>query len=73
MRLALDEGRSVGRVARDLDLTEAALRAWVQRARADRTHLKTGLTIAEREEAARPRKEREILKTAAALFANGRR
>ena len=29
VRLVLDEGKSVGRVARDLDLTETALRTWV--------------------------------------------
>ena len=80
VRLVLDEGKSVGRAARDLDLTETALRAWVNRARADRTHGKTGLTTAEREELARLRKEnrilreeREILKKAAAFFANERR
>jgi transposase len=33
VRLVLDEGQGVGDVARDLDLTETALRAWVQRAR----------------------------------------
>ena len=44
VRLVLDEGKSVGSVARDLDLTETALREWVNRARADRTHGKTGLT-----------------------------
>ena len=37
VRLVLDEGQTVGRVARDLDLTESALRNWVDRARADRT------------------------------------
>src|SRR5262245_60517513 len=80
VRLVLDEGQSVGRVARDLDLTETALRDWVKRAQADRTHGKTGLTTAEREELARLRKEnrilreeREILKKAAAFFANERR
>ena len=76
VRLVLDEGKSVGSVARDLDLTETALREWVKRARADRTKGKTGLTTAEREELARLRKEnrelrteREILKKAAAFFA----
>ena len=80
VRLVLDEGKGVGSVARDLDLTETALREWVKRARADRTHGKTGLTTAEREELARLRKEnrilreeREILKKAAAFFANERR
>jgi transposase len=76
VRLVLDEGQSVGAVARDLDLTETALRDWVKRARANRSHGRTGLTTAEREELARLRKEnrvlreeREILKKAAAFFA----
>jgi transposase len=80
VRLVLDEGKSVGAVARELDLTESALRNWVERARADRTQGKTGLTTAERDELARLRKEnrilreeREILKKAAAFFANERR
>jgi transposase len=80
VRLVLDEGKSVGAVARDLDLTETALREWVNRARADRTNGKTGLTTVEREELARLRKEvrilreeREILRKAAAFFANERR
>ena len=80
VRLVLDEGKSVGRVARDLDLTETALREWVNRARADRTKGKTGLTSAEREELARLRREnrilqeeREILKKAAAFFAKHQR
>jgi transposase len=80
VRLVLDEGQSVGSVARDLDLTETALREWVNRARADRTKGKTGLTTAEREELARLRKEnrilreeREILRKAAAFFATERR
>jgi transposase len=76
VRLVLDEGKTVGAVARDLDLTETALREWVKRVQADRTHGRTGLTTAEREELARLRKEnrelrteREILKKAAAFFA----
>jgi len=80
VRLVLDEGKSVGGVARDLDLTETALRDWVKRARADRTKGRTGLTTAEREELARLRKEnrilqeeREILKKAAAFFAKHQR
>ena len=80
VRLVLDEGTSVGSVARDLDLTETALREWVNRTRADRTKGKTGLTTAEREELARLRKEvrilreeREILRKAAAFFATEQR
>ena len=80
MRLVLDEGKSVGAVARDLDLTETALREWVKRTQADRTKGRTGLTTAEREELARLRKEnrilqeeREILKKAAAFFAKHQR
>jgi transposase len=76
VRLVLDEGKSIPSVARDLDLTESNLRIWVGRAQADRTHGRTGLTTAEREELARLRKEnrelrteREILKKAAAFFA----
>jgi transposase len=76
VRLVLDEGKTVGTVARELDLTETALREWVKRTRADRTHGRTGLTTAEREELAGLRKEnrvlreeRDILKKAAAFFA----
>jgi transposase len=76
VRLVLDEGSSVGAVARDLDLTETALREWVKRAHANRTKGRTGLTTAEREELSQLRKEnrqlrleREILKNAAAFFA----
>ena len=76
VRLVVDEGRSVGAVARELDLTASALRQWVERARADRSGGKTGLTTAEREELARLRKElriaqeeRDILKKATAFFA----
>src|SRR5690242_14771507 len=76
IRLVLDDGKTVGAVARDMDLTETAVREWVKRTRADRTQGRTGLTTAEREELARLRKEnrelrteRDILKKAAALFA----
>ena len=61
VRLVLDEGKSVAAVARDLDLTETALREWAKRAQADRTKGRTGLTTAEREELARLRKENRVL------------
>ena len=76
VRLVLDEGKTVGGVARDLDPTESALRTWVARARADRTKGRTGVTTEEREELRRLRKEnrvlrieREILENAEAFFA----
>lgn len=75
VRLVLEEGRTVGAVARELDLTATAFRKWVEQARADRSDGKTGVTTAEREELARLRKEnrqlrmdREILVKAAAFF-----
>lgn len=77
VRLVLDEGKTVGQIARDLDLTESALRGWVERARANRGKGRPGvLTSEERAELAKLRKEvrelrieRDILKTAAAFFA----
>jgi transposase len=80
VRLVLDEGKTIGAVARELDLTPSSLANWVRHARADRTQGKTGLTTAEREELAKLRKEnrilreeRDILKKAAAFFATERR
>ena len=65
----LDEGKTVGAVARELDLTPSALGNWVRHARADRTKGRTGLTTEERAELASLRKdnrelrmERDILK-----------
>ena len=76
VRLVLDEGKRIGAVARELDLTPSSLANWVRHAQADRSKGRTGLTTAEREELARLRKEnrilaeeREILKKAAAFFA----
>jgi transposase len=77
VRLVLEEGKTAGAVARDLDLTPTALRGWVERAKADQGKGKPGvLTSVEREELARLRKEnrilqmeRDILKKAAAFFA----
>ncbi len=74
VRLVLDEGKTIPQVARDLDLTQSALRTWVERARADRSKGKTGLTTAEREELTKLRKqvreltmERDILEEAAVI------
>lgn len=76
VRLVVEEGKSVGAVARELDLVPSALGQWVNQARADRSKGRAGLTTAEREELARLRKEnrilqeeRDILKKATAFFA----
>ena len=77
VRLVLEQGKTVAQVARELDLTDSALRGWVERARADAGQGKPGvLTTVEREELTRLRienrelrMEREILKKAAAFFA----
>lgn len=77
VRLVVDGGKAIAEVARDLDLTESALRLWVRQAQVDRGQGKPGeLTTAEREELQRLRREvkelrieREILKKAAAFFA----
>ena len=76
----VEGGRTIAQVARALDLTESALRAWVEQARADTGKGKPGaLTSVEREELTRLRKEvrqlrmdREILRKAAAC-STGRR
>jgi transposase len=76
VRLVLDEEKTIGAVARELDLTPSALSLWVRQARADRSKGKTGLTSEERTELTQLRKEnrelrmeRDILKKAAAFFA----
>jgi len=68
--------RSIGAVARDLDLSETAVRRWVGQARVDAGE-RAGLTSAEREELIRLRREnrilrdeRDILKRATAFFAS---
>ena len=66
--------RSIGQVARDFDLTETAVRAWVHQADVDAGQ-RDGLTTTEREELAQLRRENrrlredvEILKRATAFF-----
>ena len=77
VRVVRESGKSVGAVARDLDLTETALRSWVHRAEVDAGRGAPGaLTTDEREELTRLRREnrtlrmeRDILKKATAFFA----
>lgn len=75
VELVRQPGNTAASVARDLDLTETAVRAWVKQADIDDGH-RDGLTTAEREELARLRRENrrlaidvEILKRATAFFA----
>jgi transposase len=70
-------GKSAGTIAKELDLTETALRAWVRQADVDGGRGPDGaLTTAEKEELSSLRKEvrvlrmeRDLLKKAAAFFA----
>jgi transposase len=77
VRLCRAGGRSIGQVAKDIGLTETALRSWVKRADVDAGKPGEGeLTTAERTELAELRRrvkrlemERDILKKATAFFA----
>ena len=61
VRLVLDEERTVGAVARELDLTPSALAGWVRAGQAERTQGKSGLMKEDREELVRLRKELRIV------------
>src|SRR2546425_13110005 len=71
VRIVRESGKSVGVVARELDLTETALRSWVRQAEIDAGRGAPGALITEeREELGRLRREvrtlrmeRDILKT----------
>jgi transposase len=77
VKLVRAGGQSIAQVARNLDLTETALREWVRRAEIEAGEGPPGaLTQAEREELVRLRRdnkrlqmERDILKKATAFFA----
>jgi transposase len=76
VELIRSTGKTVGQVAKELDLTETAVREWVKRADLDAGRRSDGLTTAEREELRRLRREnrelreeREILRKAAVFFA----
>lgn len=77
VRLCQAGDRTITQVAKDLDLTESALRAWVARAKVDARPLPSdAITSVEREELLQLRKdvkrlqmERDILKKAATFFA----
>ena len=77
VRLVRDSGKSIGALARELDLGETVLRTWVRQAEIDAGRGRPGaLTTDEREEFTLLRRkvrtlrmEREILKKTAAFFA----
>jgi transposase len=75
--LVRKSGKSIGVIAKELGLTETAVRAWARQAEVDAGQGPAGaLTTAEREELGKLRRrvkilemEREILKKATAFFA----
>lgn len=77
VRAGAKAGKSAGAIAKELDLTETSLRAWVRQADVDEGRGPEGaLTTAEKEELSGLRKEvrvlrmeRDLLKKAAAFFA----
>ena len=77
VRLAQSDGSNVHRVARDLDLSETALRRWVKQADIDAGEGAPGALSSDelaefrrlRRENQRLRMERDFLKKAAAFFA----
>jgi transposase len=77
VELIRKSGKSINVVAKELDLTETAVRAWVRQAEIDAGRGPAGaLTTEEREELSRLRREvqtlrmeKEILKKATAFFA----
>ena len=77
VKRVLSGHRTAGQIARELDLTETAVRAWVKQHKVDSGKGPPGaLTTAERDELTRLRREvrelkedRDILKKAAAFFA----
>ena len=77
VRLVRDSGKSIGAIARELDLGETGLRNWIRQAEVDAGRGRPGaLTTDERDELTRLRQdvrtlrmERDILKKATAFFA----
>ena len=61
VKLVRSSGKTIGQVCRDLDLTETAVRRWVQQAEVD-AGKRPGLTTAERAELAELRREVRILR-----------
>lgn len=81
VKLINTSGKSVGQVARELDLSDTSVREWVERAAIDKKRDPNGpLTTEERAEVVRLRRElrtvtmeRDFLKKAAAFFARSKK
>ena len=77
VQLVRESGKTIGEIAREMDLTESAVRAWMRQTTIDSGRGGAGtLTTEEREELGRLRREvrtlrmeRDILKKATAFFA----
>ena len=76
VELVRQPGQTAGSVARDLNLTETAVRAWTKQADLDQGRRSDGLTSEQlselaqlRKELRKAREERDILKRAVAFFA----
>jgi transposase-like protein len=73
VRLVRESGKSVPTVARELDLTETALRSWVRQAEVDAGRGAPGaLTSEEREELGRLRRETRTLRMEREILKNFR-
>ena len=71
VELVRQPGNTAGSVARDLNLTETAVRAWVKQADLHQGRRSDGLTsepLSEMAQLREAREEREILKRAVAFF-----
>lgn len=71
--LVIDEGMSIAKVSKDLDLTPSSLSAWVNQAKADRGLDKSRFTTEERAELAKLRKENRELRMEREILKNHRR
>ena len=70
VELIRKSGKSINVVAKELDLTETAVRAWVRQAEIDAGRGPAGaLTTEEREELSRLRRENQRLRMETAFFA----
>lgn len=77
VELCRTSGKSVGAIAKEIDLTETCVREWIRRAEVEAGRGPAGaLTTAEREELSKLRREnrtlrmeRDILRKATAFFA----